>query len=80
VISATRDDGATERRILTLALDTEVDPDATIERIAAGLINNGIGVHALVPEKASLEQIFSELTRHERENETRAEKKPEASS
>ncbi|HEY4103731.1 MAG TPA: ATP-binding cassette domain-containing protein [Polyangiaceae bacterium] len=80
LVSTRQDEGATERRTLTLALDTGVDPDATIERIAAGLINNGIGVHALVPAKASLEQIFSELTQHERESETHGEKKDEASS
>ena len=69
VISASADEHAPERRTLQLALDTELDSEAVIEQIAAGLIHNGLGVHAIVPQQATLEQVFSELTRHERETE-----------
>jgi hypothetical protein len=33
--------------------------------LVRALTSKDIGIHALVPEKASLEQVFSELTRHE---------------
>ena len=73
VLSVRADERDAERRTLTLALESALDSDAAIEQVAAGLINNGIGVHAIVPEQASLEQVFTELTRHEEVTTTAAE-------
>jgi ABC-2 type transport system ATP-binding protein len=67
VVSAEREEGAPDRRRLHLALSREVDADSAIEALVRALSAAGIGVLALVPELASLEQVFSELTRHERE-------------
>ena len=71
VLSAKADEGAPERRTLRLSLDRELDSEASIEGLVHALSAAGIGIHALVPEKASLEQVFSELTRHEQETEGR---------
>ncbi len=58
---------ALDRRTLSLLVSHEVDTDRTVEALVQGLAGAGIGVQALIPELASLEQVFSELTRHERE-------------
>ncbi|MES1178341.1 MAG: ATP-binding cassette domain-containing protein [Myxococcales bacterium] len=55
------------RRTLRLVLSNDVDADTATEALVQALTAAGIGVLALVPELASLEQVFSELTRHERE-------------
>jgi len=67
VVSARIGEGAGGRRTLRLALRNDVDADTATEALVQALAAAGIGVHALVPEQASLEQVFSELTRHERE-------------
>jgi ABC-2 type transport system ATP-binding protein len=54
------------RRTLQIALAVGLDPDAAVEALVRGLTESGIGIHALIPEQASLEQVFSELTAHER--------------
>jgi ABC-2 type transport system ATP-binding protein len=65
--SLTRDDRAPDRSTLQLSLDGGLDPDAAIEALVSALTAAGVGIHALVPETASLEQVFRALTRHERE-------------
>ncbi|MET0795237.1 MAG: ABC transporter ATP-binding protein [Polyangiaceae bacterium] len=65
-------EGGADRRTLRLALGTGVDADSATEALVQALSTAGIGVHALVPELASLEQVFSELTRHEAEDQARA--------
>lgn len=59
------DGDAPARRTLRIGLSDETDPEATIEALVRALTAAGVGVHALVPEQASLEQVFSELTAHE---------------
>ena len=58
---------AIDRRTLTLSLSNDLDPDQAAEALVQALASAGIGVQALIPELATLEQVFSELTRHERE-------------
>ena len=58
-------EGAPDRRDLRLSLRAEKGREATIETLVQALTQARIGIHALVPEQASLEQVFSELTRHE---------------
>lgn len=65
VRSTSVDDAAPERRDLRLELGAEKDSEAIIEALVRALTEAGVGVLAVVPEKASLEQVFSELTRHE---------------
>jgi ABC-2 type transport system ATP-binding protein len=67
VVSVESSEGAADRRTLRLALSHEVDADSATEALVQALSGAGIGVNALVPELASLEQVFTELTRHERE-------------
>jgi ABC-2 type transport system ATP-binding protein len=67
VISVSSTDAAPERRTLRLALSNDADQDAATEAVVQALTRAGIGIQVLVPELASLEQVFSELTRHERE-------------
>jgi ABC-2 type transport system ATP-binding protein len=67
--SLTRDDRAPDRSTLQLSLDRELDPEAAIEALVSALTAAGIGIHALVPETASLEQVFTALTRHEQQTE-----------
>ena len=67
VVSALNEESKSERRTLRLALSNEVDADRASEALVQALSSAGIGVLALVPELASLEQVFSELTRRERE-------------
>jgi ABC-2 type transport system ATP-binding protein len=75
--SVLADDAAAERRTLRLSLDATLDPDAVVETLVAALTRAGVGIHAIVPDKASLEQVFSELTRHEREAQGAQPKEPE---
>ncbi|HEY1537428.1 MAG TPA: hypothetical protein VGF76_25585, partial [Polyangiaceae bacterium] len=70
VLSATADEAAPERRTLRVSFDAALDTEAVTEALVRALTSKDIGVHALVPEKASLEQVFSELTRHEQEAST----------
>jgi ABC-2 type transport system ATP-binding protein len=70
VQSASADEALPERRTVQLALHPGADVDTLSEALVRALTQAGIGVLALVPEKATLEQVFSELTRHETENET----------
>ena len=72
------DDAATSRRTLRVSLDSAIDSDHAVEALMQALIRAGVGVHAVVPDKASLEQVFSELTRHEKEAETQAASAEEA--
>jgi len=67
VISATAlaPDDTTERRTLQVSLAADADAERVLEAVVEALAAAHIGLHALIPEKASLEQIFSELTRHE---------------
>ncbi|HEX2672777.1 MAG TPA: ABC transporter ATP-binding protein [Polyangiaceae bacterium] len=58
--------GASARRTLRLTLNEGADRETTIEALVRALTEAGIGIHALVPEQASLEQVFSELTAHEK--------------
>jgi len=54
------------RRTLQVTLGVGLDPEAAIEALVRALTEAGIGIHALIPEQASLEQVFSELTAHEK--------------
>jgi ABC-2 type transport system ATP-binding protein len=54
-----------ERRTLHVALSDGLDAEAAIEDLVRALTAAGIGIHALIPEQASLEQVFSALTAHE---------------
>jgi ABC-2 type transport system ATP-binding protein len=65
VSSASATPGAPGRRELRVSLSTELDPEGTVEALVQALTQAGVGIHAVVPELASLEQVFSELTRHE---------------
>jgi ABC-2 type transport system ATP-binding protein len=63
----TWDERAPDRSTLELSLDHGLDTDTAIEGLVSALTAAGIGIHAVIPETASLEQVFSALTRHERE-------------
>jgi ABC-2 type transport system ATP-binding protein len=63
---ASADLEASSRRTLRIVLNEGADPETTIEALVRALTEAGIGIHALVPEQASLEQVFSELTAHEK--------------
>ncbi len=67
VLSAAADEAAPGRRTLRVSFDAALDTEAITEALVRALTGQDIGIHALVPEKASLEQVFSELTRHEQE-------------
>lgn len=58
--------GELSRRTLHITLGQETDAEAAIEALVRALTEAGVGIHALIPEQASLEQVFSELTAHER--------------
>jgi ABC-2 type transport system ATP-binding protein len=63
---ASVDPAASSRRTLRITVNEGADPETTIEALVRALTEAGIGIHALVPEQASLEQVFSELTAHEK--------------
>jgi len=65
------------RRTLRLMLQLDVDRETTIEALVRALTAAGIGIHALIPEQASLEQVFSELTAHEKTPESPSERRSE---
>jgi ABC-2 type transport system ATP-binding protein len=71
-IASASADGAPGRRSLRLTLDPALDTEVVSEALVQALTAAGVGIHALVPESASLEQVFSELTRHERQVEAEA--------
>jgi ABC-2 type transport system ATP-binding protein len=54
------DAGAAE---LLLEMAENADPEATVEQAVAALVRAGAGVRAVGPVRASLEQVFAELTR-----------------
>jgi len=60
------DETTVGRRTLQLGLSDGIEPEAAIETLVRALTEAGIGIHALVPEQASLEQVFSELTAREK--------------
>ena len=60
-------DGAdAARRTLHVVLNEPNDANAAVETLVRALTAAGVGIHALIPEQASLEQVFSELTAHEK--------------
>jgi len=63
---ASVDPDASSRRTLRITLNEGADRETTIEALVRALTEAGIGIHALIPEQASLEQVFSELTAHEK--------------
>ena len=63
---ASADAAAPSRRTLHITLLEGTDPELAIEALVRALTEAGIGIHSLVPEQASLEQVFSELTAHEK--------------
>jgi ABC-2 type transport system ATP-binding protein len=71
--SDTSDTSGVDRRTLSLSLDTAFDSDTLVESLVQALTRAGVFIHAVVPEKASLEQVFSALTRHEQEAQASAE-------
>ncbi|HKO47570.1 MAG TPA: ABC transporter ATP-binding protein [Polyangiaceae bacterium] len=64
--SVSAEPDAVGRRTLQLALAEGLDPETAIEALVRALTEASIGIHALIPEQASLEQVFSELTAHEK--------------
>ena len=76
ISSASSVEGAPDRRDLQISLRAEKGREATIERLVQALTQAGIGIHALVPEQASLEQVFSELTQHDADAAITAEGTP----
>ena len=64
--SVNADPGSADRRTLLITLNDGLDAGIAIETLVRALTDAGIGIHALIPEQASLEQIFSELTAHEK--------------
>jgi ABC-2 type transport system ATP-binding protein len=64
--SVSADGADAARRTLHVVLNEEIDAEAAIEMLVRSLTEAGIGIHALIPEQASLEQVFSELTAHEK--------------
>jgi len=63
---ASVDATAVGRRSLRVGLSEGTDRESAIEALVRALTEAGIGIHALVPEQASLEQVFSELTLREK--------------
>jgi len=55
----------TIRPRLQALVDNRTIPGAVA--LVAALTQAGVGIHAIVPAQASLEQVFSELTRREQE-------------
>ena len=70
--SFSADDTSDGRRTLHLTLSQELDAEATVETLVRTLTEAGVGIHALIPEQATLEQVFSELTAHEKANAAKA--------
>ena len=68
VTSAETDEAAPDRRTLRLSVDAALKTELVTEQLVQALTSAGIGIHAVVPELASLEQVFTELTRHEKES------------
>jgi gliding motility-associated transport system ATP-binding protein len=64
--SVSADAAQAGRRTLQVTLSATTDSEAAIEALVRALTEAGVGIHALVPEQASLEQVFSELTAHEK--------------
>jgi ABC-2 type transport system ATP-binding protein len=57
--------GASDERGTTafeLELAADADPEATVERAVAALVAAGAGVRSVGPVRASLEEVFAELT------------------
>jgi ABC-2 type transport system ATP-binding protein len=52
---------------LRLELAGDADPEATVERAVAALVAAGAGVRSVGPVRASLEEVFAELTQREAE-------------
>ncbi|MEO8904443.1 MAG: ATP-binding cassette domain-containing protein [Polyangiaceae bacterium] len=67
VASAETDETAPDRRTLRLTVDSALKTELMTEKLVQALTGAGIGIHAVVPELATLEQVFSALTRHEQE-------------
>lgn len=65
--SAETDEGVPDRRTLRLTVESTLKTELATEQLVQALTRAGIGIHAVVPELASLEQVFSTLTRHEKE-------------
>ncbi len=65
--SFSRDSEVSERRTLRVSLQEGLDAETAIELLVQALTAAGVGIHALIPEQASLEQVFSALTAHESE-------------
>jgi ABC-2 type transport system ATP-binding protein len=63
---ASEDAEGSGRRTLRITLKEGAEPESAIEALVVALTEAGVGIHALVPEQASLEQVFSELTAHEK--------------
>jgi ABC-2 type transport system ATP-binding protein len=60
-LAAARDLGLRGARIQGHRLELECDRDQ-VERFVAALVEAGVGLHALVPRQASLEELFFRLT------------------
>ena len=68
VASAETDESAPDRRTLRIRVESTLKTELVTEQLVQALTSAGIGIHAVMPELASLEQVFSELTRHEKES------------
>ena len=64
--SVNRDGADSARGTLHVDLSEATDTEAAVEALVRALTAAGVGIHSLIPEQASLEQVFSELTAHEK--------------
>ncbi|MEP7053407.1 MAG: ATP-binding cassette domain-containing protein [Pseudomonadota bacterium] len=67
VTFAETDDSVPDRRTLRIRVESTLKTELATEQLVQALTDAGIGIHAVVPELASLEQVFSALTRHEQQ-------------
>jgi len=74
--SVSADGAHAARRTLHVDLRAGLDAEAAIEALVRALTQAGVGIHALVPEQASLEQVFSALTAHEKASAGQANAEP----
>jgi len=70
LVSADTDESVPDRRTLRIHVESSLKTELVTEQVVQALIGAGIGIHAVVPELASLEQVFSALTEHEKETES----------
>jgi ABC-2 type transport system ATP-binding protein len=66
LVAAETDERVPDRRTLRIHVQSSLKTELVTEQVVQALIGAGVGIHAVVPELASLEQVFSALTEHEK--------------